>query len=622
MKKCILLIIIGLLFLPTYGWGQEEDPVDYEINKIYPVSPQAASLGKYGDIPVNLATGRINYQIPLYTIKEGDIEFPISLSYNSNGLMVSDRSGRVGIGWSINTGGKLIRKINGGADFANTTIPFHHSYIKDEGIGEKLRSVHKKWYPLPGSDSDMDKLIFYGGKTWNGWDTQPDKFSILTSLLNESFYLNEKKQPVFFPYSSTKVNFLSDNLQEGFLVTDDKGFQYLFKDSDEVSSEQYNNTVNIDSYLSSWNLNEIKSLKTNSNILFKYNSQYTFNDQYNSESHLYTHPLDTGSNCENDKIQDTTIETISEEKLLTEIQFSNGVIKFSYDKGLLQTMKIIKNNVIIIEYTFLYKTLSSKKHVLEQIKKIGRNGEEIPFYKFTYDSVNENTNNLNLDDNFKQDYWGYYNGSSNTSFFRNNPNRSINYESALIGMLSKITYPTGGFSEIHYEGNTSFEPREIDNLIDKTETFRFKLKENEGLSKNETFSITLPDDVSSDNQIVNISIEGRWESIIDGEPSAPTGGIGEINIEGLINYTFVSSDGDGENPPGIVYQKVKKRTRGLGIEYLTIPKVYPLTEFPPLYKNKTYKLYSIESGKKNFNVSIERSSQSIDGMVFIQVTYS
>ena len=102
MKKYVLLIIIGLLFFPTYGWGQEEDPVDYGINKIYPVSPQAASLGKYGDIPVNLATGRINYQIPLYMIKEGDIELPISLSYNSNGLLVNDVSGNVGIGWSIN----------------------------------------------------------------------------------------------------------------------------------------------------------------------------------------------------------------------------------------------------------------------------------------------------------------------------------------------------------------------------------------------------------------------------------------------------------------------------------------------------------------------------------------
>lgn len=48
---------------------------------VAPVSPEAASLGKYGDLPVNLATGRINYTIPIFTIKEGNFELPIYSSF-------------------------------------------------------------------------------------------------------------------------------------------------------------------------------------------------------------------------------------------------------------------------------------------------------------------------------------------------------------------------------------------------------------------------------------------------------------------------------------------------------------------------------------------------------------
>jgi len=49
---------------------------------VYP-SPTAASLGKYSDIPVSYHTGVPNISVPLYTVTEGDLQLPISLSYHA-----------------------------------------------------------------------------------------------------------------------------------------------------------------------------------------------------------------------------------------------------------------------------------------------------------------------------------------------------------------------------------------------------------------------------------------------------------------------------------------------------------------------------------------------------------
>ncbi len=58
------------------------------ISKIIPPSPTAASLGKYGDIPVSMYTGTPNIDIPLHTLKCGELSLPISLSYHASGVKV------------------------------------------------------------------------------------------------------------------------------------------------------------------------------------------------------------------------------------------------------------------------------------------------------------------------------------------------------------------------------------------------------------------------------------------------------------------------------------------------------------------------------------------------------
>ncbi len=49
------------------------------------LSPSAASLGEYGEVPVSPFTGIPKIEIPLTEIEAGNHKLPISLSYHAGG---------------------------------------------------------------------------------------------------------------------------------------------------------------------------------------------------------------------------------------------------------------------------------------------------------------------------------------------------------------------------------------------------------------------------------------------------------------------------------------------------------------------------------------------------------
>src|SRR5258706_11658819 len=86
------------------------------IGRVSISSPTAASLGKYGDVPVSYHTGVPNISIPIYNVKSGSLSIPINLSYHASGLRVQEYASWVGAGWSLNAGGMITRTVRGGAD--------------------------------------------------------------------------------------------------------------------------------------------------------------------------------------------------------------------------------------------------------------------------------------------------------------------------------------------------------------------------------------------------------------------------------------------------------------------------------------------------------------------------
>jgi hypothetical protein len=78
-----------------------------------PVSPNAAALGKFGEIPVSHYTGIPSIVVPLHTIETKQLKLDISLSYHAGGIRVEEEASWVGLGWALNAGGVITRSVRG-----------------------------------------------------------------------------------------------------------------------------------------------------------------------------------------------------------------------------------------------------------------------------------------------------------------------------------------------------------------------------------------------------------------------------------------------------------------------------------------------------------------------------
>src|SRR5690606_31283249 len=98
LKTIILLIVLSPLILAAQ-------------NSLAPVivhpSPTSMQFNKYISYPVSESTGVAEITIPIYTIKEGNIEIPIYLSYHTSGIKFGQTNGDVGVGWVLHPGYRI-----------------------------------------------------------------------------------------------------------------------------------------------------------------------------------------------------------------------------------------------------------------------------------------------------------------------------------------------------------------------------------------------------------------------------------------------------------------------------------------------------------------------------------
>ncbi|MBO7561994.1 MAG: hypothetical protein J6T04_03790 [Bacteroidales bacterium] len=120
------------------------------------------------------------------------------------------------------------------------------------------------------------------------------------------------------------------------------------------------------------------------------------------------------------------------------------------------------SSVAQASFTHARNTNGGKTNYLQSITVNG-----IGTYSFNYIGWNNASRPYPLQNTFSVDHWGYYNGKANTSFF---PSSSVNTgtqketidgtsrnpdsQYAILGMIEKITYPTGGYTTFEYEPHT------------------------------------------------------------------------------------------------------------------------------------------------------------------------
>ncbi|MBL4663446.1 MAG: hypothetical protein JKY22_07820 [Flavobacteriaceae bacterium] len=445
MKKFLFLLFLLFNF---FGVAQS-GPID--VPTIFPSSPEASKLGKYGDIPVDLSLGATQFTIPIYTIKEYGAEFPIYLSYAYSGLVVGEVPGNTGLGWSLMAGGTLTRQVRGRPD------EDYNGYIGDQEIGKN--------YVIPYiehtiSTADELQLFEFGN---NGvYDTQPDKFIASVGSMYVSFYFNENKEVVIHPYKPYKVEPLSADFELGFKITDDNGIEYYFQETETSKRVEYNLISDalatpVNGYNSSWKISQI-ILPNGRTVDFDY-SLYEYTTKYITQS---KQKLIQGiGNCNNNIFTPPKLAVYKlKTKLLDKITFTEGEVHFinstilatGYNNYWATLDRIeVRNNfgTIINKYDLTFDDETKTRKLLTQVIV---NDNTNFSYSFEYIGIPEDEIAF-----YKQDFWGFYNNGTSTNFINLDDfytGRAPNFNHAKIGALQKITYPTKGFTELEYEANT------------------------------------------------------------------------------------------------------------------------------------------------------------------------
>lgn len=258
---------------------------------VLPPSPDAASLGKYGNVPVSLFTGTPQISIPIYEVKANSIDLPINLSYHASGFKPEEIASWVGLGWSLNAGGVITRSAIGNPDVE----PYYFSNANN--------------YPTVFAQTDLfaksDALL----NIKKGYmETQPDVYYYNFAGRSGKFYIKpdgtivkKEKDNIKITHCITCFANASPN-SSFFNIVDEKGNIFQFNEV-EVSTTSYDESllplqsgeepgIRSFTYPSSWYLSKITSADGTAFITFDYYTSSSPHDQYSNylayESASYT----------------------------------------------------------------------------------------------------------------------------------------------------------------------------------------------------------------------------------------------------------------------------------------------------------------------------------------------
>lgn len=479
------------------------------INKVSIASPTAASLGKFGDIPINYYTGVPKIDIPIYTAKAGTLSLPITLSYHAAGLKVQEPAGWCGAGWALDAGGVITRSVMGAPDEKGTNNAGieTHGHFSQYGYNN---------YSFSNSIPDWNNF-------GNGFkDGEPDLFFFNFSGFSGKFYFRDDRTPVIVPEQDVRIvplyNETGNESIQGFILTTPNGVQYSFGNTPGLVSTTIpiektfpvteTNGLSSANTVSSWFLNKV----TTADGLFSIDLIYQpENYAYHSFSIFPIRPIPT--EADQSKFGPVhgyeLIKNIIQGVQLSQIKFPNGVVNFVGGSAArtdlsdntpsllvdavntsakpLGSIEISDGVADLRKFNFTYSYFTDivtalpadiqnfapnlqtdrKRLRLDKMQEIaGDNSISKPPHVFTYFSEP-----VPRRMSFAFDHWGFINGvTANqspipaytmiTSSFTSNftgADREAHWPAFRGGTLQQINYPTGGYSMFEFESNTSYK---------------------------------------------------------------------------------------------------------------------------------------------------------------------
>ncbi|MEL6634692.1 MAG: hypothetical protein AAFQ83_24725 [Bacteroidota bacterium] len=504
MKNHILcLSLLMLLFSHTSIYGQ--DPTqgeDFILNStaVVPPSPNQAALFKFQDIPVSKSTGIPNISIPIWSINQGSLSAPISLSYHAGGIRANEEASLVGLAWALNAGGVVSRTMMGKPDdFGNGFLALNHYGLLPTDF------IYPNDHP---DDNTTVKNIVDGN-----WDGSPDMFQFSLPGLSGKFFFGHDGNAYTVPYSKVRITPLGFTIGGGTInqweITNVDGTRYILGPQSEetiVESECAGSmSINLDKYKSSWFLQSMISPDGLDTLHFEYEATYVHPvEVQHSETQYYS--LNPSSLCGIKNPSYCVNKTFHEGRTLTKIKSRHFEVILSYTNG--------REDVADAYASQTYATPGSKLSTI--IVRNIQTQERLHKYAFTYDYYNANSPSSNekrlrlraiqefgVDDlhakppftfDYKDDvlppkdtkaidHWGYFNGATSNQTLiptvwqgsqkypavGDGANRSVDPAFVQTGILNKITYPTGGYTAFTYEsndyGHAHFKNDERDDIV-------------------------------------------------------------------------------------------------------------------------------------------------------------
>jgi RHS repeat-associated protein len=443
-----------------------DDSYDQLIKNISPLSPQAEAIQKYGEFPMDYSTGTPHISIPLYEIKVGNYTLPISISYHASGIKVQDMATPVGIGWTLNAGGVINRQCKGTQDIIQS---------------DTLELTYK-------TEQQIDYAMAAGSRTNYWWsrlahkgegDTESDRYTYSLNGKSGVFrYCVTDQSLRTIPTSDVKIE---NNTNGGYKITDTDGTIYYFTYG-ETNSDYSSSTLTA---TTTWYLTRIEPSTSTIPITFTYSSGQGYTMSYITQMNSSGQSYELQQNMYGDyDMQFIPYYNDSHQSyrglyhgtvLLSQISWSGNTIAFNYAQDRLErgwgldrlTSIVVKyhNQTTVRTVTFdnnhyLGTSQSNYRMQLQGLTIQGSSSTGAMTYGFNYDSTTlPNYFIIGGDQSCHEDYWGYYNGTSQSwipsaSYLNtySTSNRAPNaYMTA--GSLTRITYPTDGWTELEMEPN-------------------------------------------------------------------------------------------------------------------------------------------------------------------------
>lgn len=497
--KLKLAFLLSVLVIINKSQGQtpslEVALMQFQSKQVIPPGPEAAELGKYGNVPVSLYTGTPNISVPLTALTGSSLSLSLSLSYNASGYKPQDVAPWVGSGWSLNAGGVITRSVMGNPDNASNYF----------GSSRALN---------PPSSNYMFPYYAYMDSLQEGTvENQPDVYYYNFAGHSGKFFL-KPDQSVLKKEKDLKkiIPCMVSCSTPKFTIIDEQGNTYIF-DSVETTRSVPTDALGQLSYItyeyvSTWYLSHIFSADGSEQIDFEYyptSSQIIYDGPLTNRSVTFQYGVKgVGTQCalivasESAPISQVPPVVSIKRKFLKKITLKKNTEVVAYidfhstagvredsdfaEDRLLNSVKLYSttngSNQLIKQFNLGYGYFEGNSQSypsrlrLDSLTEIGNDSGATskPPYLFSY-----NTNTA-LPDRFTTgiDHWGYFNtATSNSSLvpditfegrwyqdvyfvprsIGDGANRDPDYTGSAAFVLNKVQYPTGGYTAFEYEIN-------------------------------------------------------------------------------------------------------------------------------------------------------------------------